>query len=134
VDLVVQLYIPSWLCDQLATVYAVQAAIWLVITCVVQVCVMDSRAYASLTPGMETAEELDACTLLVNSQVCAHNALILCIHYTCDILSCACHVLQSILCTPYCSTVPVCAPSSSVTSSQTCTAVGNQMCSRPQLV
>ncbi|KAA6419351.1 MAG: nitrogen regulatory P-II [Trebouxia sp. A1-2] len=33
-----------------------------------EVCVMDSRAYASLTPGMETAEELDACTLLVNSQ------------------------------------------------------------------
>lgn len=32
---------------------------------------MDSRAYAALTPGMETAEELDACTLLVNSQVCA---------------------------------------------------------------
>ena len=31
---------------------------------------MDSRAYAALTPGMETAEELDACTLLVNSQVC----------------------------------------------------------------
>lgn len=37
----------------------------------VQICVMDSRAYAALTPGMETAEELDACTLLVNSQVCA---------------------------------------------------------------
>ena len=36
----------------------------------VQICVMDSRAYAALTPGMETAEELDACTLLVNSQVC----------------------------------------------------------------
>ena len=33
---------------------------------------MDSRAYASLTPGMETAEELDACTLLVNSQVCVY--------------------------------------------------------------
>ena len=39
---------------------------------------MDSRAYASLTPGMETAEELDACTLLVNSQVCVQTvALIL---------------------------------------------------------
>lgn len=38
--------------------------------CGVQICVMDSRAYAALTPGMETAEELDACTLLVNSQVC----------------------------------------------------------------
>ena len=33
---------------------------------------MDSRAYASLTPGMETADELDACTLLVNSQVRLH--------------------------------------------------------------
>ncbi|KAL3156040.1 PSII 6.1 kDa protein [Trebouxia sp. C0010 RCD-2024] len=33
-----------------------------------EICVMDSRAYAALTPGMETAEELDACTLLVNSQ------------------------------------------------------------------
>lgn len=104
-----------WLCDQPATVYAVQAAIWLVITCVVQVCVMDSRAYASLTPGMETAEELDACTLLVNSQVCAYNALILCIQHTCDIQSCACHVLQSILCISYCSAVPLCTPPSSAT-------------------
>lgn len=34
-----------------------------------QICVMDSRAYAALTPGLETADELDACTLLVNSQV-----------------------------------------------------------------
>ena len=68
--LVIQVYIPSELCDQPATVYAVHAANWLVITCIVQVCVMDSRAYASLTPGMETAEELDACTLLVNSQAC----------------------------------------------------------------
>ena len=45
----------------------------MLLTCCVmllQICVMDSRAYASLTPGMETAEELDACTLLVNSQVC----------------------------------------------------------------
>lgn len=57
----------------------------------VQICVMDSRAYAALTPGMETAEELDACTLLVNSQVCAclptclglyHTLLIVCIKYT----------------------------------------------------
>ena len=62
---------------------------------------MDSRAYASLTPGMETAEELDACTLLVNSQVCLHNALILCMQYTCDVLSNAGHVLQSILCISY---------------------------------
>ena len=30
---------------------------------------MDSRAYAALTPGLETPDELDACTLLVNSQV-----------------------------------------------------------------
>ena len=49
---------------------------------------MDSRAYASLTPGMETAEELDACTLLVNSQVCVQTiALILRTKLTCDVLS-----------------------------------------------
>ena len=50
---------------------------------------MDSRAYAALTPGMETAEELDACTLLVNSQVRAYlltclcsNVLVACIDFT----------------------------------------------------
>lgn len=50
---------------------------------------MDSRAYAALTPGLETPDELDACTLLVNSQVsCAstprcHQAFIQHAHVLC---------------------------------------------------
>lgn len=49
---------------------------WLIPETSVQICVMDSRAYAALTPGMETSEELDACTLLVNSQVRSMHAQI----------------------------------------------------------